>query len=99
MNEMRKLMEAVNEAGSDLDNVDLDAELDKLKRRFAEILVKQIQGYSDDDPETMFSYEMEMFQEEVRDHLETLGFFEEEADDDSDDDWVKPRTITSRYDI
>lgn len=97
MNEMRKLMEAVNEAGSDLDNVDLDAELDKLKRRFAEILVKQIQGYSDDDPETMFSYELEMFQEEVRDHLGTLGFFEEDGGDDSDDDWLPIDRPMSRY--
>lgn len=80
MNEMRKLMEAVAD-----NSANLEAELDNLKRRYAEVLAQIKQGHAEDDPETMFSYEMEMFQDDVHDYLDELGFFEE--DDDDDDDW------------
>jgi len=76
MNEMRKLMEAV-------DATDLEDELDNLKRRFAEILSELKVKHPEDDAETMFSHEMEMFQSDVHDYLDNSDFFE----DDDDDDW------------
>lgn len=70
-------MEAVTDNAANL-----EAELDNLKRRYAEVLAQMKQGHAEDDPETIFSYEMEMFQDDVHDYLDELRFFEEDDDDD-----------------
>ena len=85
MNEMRKLMEMFeDDLDSEASGIDLDDKLDTLAEQFAHILMQKQQddatGEPDEmaayyDAETAFDYELEMFQNEVKKHLEKLGFF------------------------
>lgn len=82
MNEMRKLMEAVESAQggrrvaeSQPDPTVAEQKLDDLKIEFAQTLMAISGFYSSDDPHSMFRNEMEQFEADVSELLDKMGFF------------------------